>query len=65
MIEGKGLEKLLDRKKYCSETPNYGPQKIRPKNPRTNKFPEFCEKLHTMTCVIHFRTNKSPEFWSK
>ena len=55
MIEGKGLEKLLDRKKYCSETPNYGPQKIRPKK---LSHQQILRKLHTITPLIHFPDQK-------
>ena len=43
-----------------SETPKSGHANSGPIKSRTSKFPEFCEMLHTITCVIHFSDQQSP-----
>ena len=43
-----------------SETPNPGPANSVQWNVRTNKFPDFCKKLHTITCVFQMSDQKFP-----
>jgi hypothetical protein len=43
-----------------SETPNLGPRNPGPKMFRTNKFPDFCKNLHTITCVLQISDQQIP-----
>jgi hypothetical protein len=44
-----------------SETPNPGPATPDQKNVWTNKFPDFCKNLHTITCVIQILDQQIPD----
>ena len=59
------MKQECDKSIDYSETPNPGPQKIGPKNARTNKFPEFRKKFQTRMCVIRFPDQHSPGVFAK